>query len=149
MAMFDHVARTRCPGCRHVVPTGRWCNRCGAPLVQVAVPRVGSSRRAPPRRVLVALTGLAAVVAVLWIASARPRSEGPEAPADAAVILAEDAPTPSPTTAPPEDRVDVVCSDLRRHSIPVDVLETTEPGALVHLAFGPCVVMGPEGAAVP
>lgn len=109
-----------------------------------------SSGRTPWRWVVgVALAGLVALLAVVVVASARPPSEGPDPAADAAVILAEDAPTPSPTSTPREDRVDVVCSDLRRHSIPVDVLETTEPGALVHLAFGPCVVMGPEGAAVP
>lgn len=42
-------------------------------------------------------------------------------------------------------RTEVVCSDLRVRAVPDAELATTEKGALVDLAHGPCVVMGPEG----
>ena len=46
-------------------------------------------------------------------------------------------------------RTEVVCSDLQVRAVPSSQLPTTEVGVVVELAPGPCVVMGPEGAASP
>lgn len=146
--------RTPCPGCRHPVPAGRWCNRCGTPLVAPAAPRRPRGR---PRRVaaLAAAAGVAALVAVAV------RSTGPDAvptPPDpaTAIVLPDDAPPPPAPSrrpvalpTPPGERVDVICSDLQQRSVAASELSTQEPGAVVDLVFGTCVVMGPEGVTVP
>ena len=50
---------------------------------------------------------------------------------------------------PPGERVEVICSDLSVRSVPVDLLTTDEPGELVELANGTCVVMDPNGVVTP
>ena len=71
---------------------------------------------------------------------------------DAPVVLAEDPPAPPPRSASPSPavrHVRVICSDLSTRSVPVTAVETDEPGELVELANGTCVIMGPNGAMVP
>ncbi len=75
---------------------------------------------------------------------------------DSAVVLAEDppappspSPRPTPLSEPPGVRVDVICSDLSIRSVPTDLLSTDEPGELVELANGTCVVMDPNGVVAP
>ena len=156
--MLGSMRDTTCPACRHAVPAGRWCNRCGAALREVAVaPPSPRRRRGVVAAVLVALTVGAGALAVAL-------DGGPTAPLarggldDTAVVLAEDPPAPplraSPTPGPtpdavPGERVDVICSDLRIRSVPVVTVSTDDPGALVELANGTCVVMDPNGVVVP
>ncbi len=81
----------------------------------------------------------------------------PTALDDTAVVLAEDPPAPPlptptrPTSPPlpPSQRVDVICSDLRVRSVPVDAVSSTVPGELVELSAGTCVVMDQPGVVVP
>lgn len=135
------MARQPCPECRRDVPVAPWCNRCGARLAEPVHERPGVAGRRWGR-----LVGAVAVVVglgVVGVGVATSTGGGGEAdrPAEGEVVL--DGP------AAAEPRTDVVCSDLRVRSIPTAELETTQPGELVELAHGPCVVMGPEGAAVP
>lgn len=144
------LRRTSCPDCVRDVPSGRWCNRCGALL-----PPVGGTRpeRAPRFAAAAAGVGLAlGVVGVVLASAPRPEAHAPPV-RDPAVVLAEDAPTPPPASPrareAPVPMVDVVCSDLQRRSVPAELVGSTDPGALADLSWGPCVVMGPEGVAVP
>lgn len=142
---------TSCPDCARGVPSGRWCNRCGALLEPVA--------RSFPERTstaVVAAVGAGVLLGVLGaVVVATPDRPAPAPPVqDPAVVLAEDAPTPPRPTAPaprdtPVPMVDVICSDLQRRSVPASLVGSTEPGDLADLTWGPCVVIGPEGVAVP
>lgn len=146
-----------CPECRHTVPAGRWCNRCGTPLDDGTAP--AESRRAMPSWVLPVLGALGAVAVgglVLWggAPSQPPAASAEEV--DSAVVLADDArtapspaPEPSVSPVPPGPRTNVVCSDLKPRSIPTAELDTDEPGELVQLGDRTCVVMRPEGVTVP
>lgn len=152
--MLSSMHDMRCPGCRHTVPAGRWCNRCGSALSDVATAR--SSGRAPWGTRALAGTGAAvAVVALLWGGPGPATPPATSADVDTAVVLADDArpaPAPerfSPPDVPPEDRTTVVCSDLQQRSVPTAELSTDEPGAVVALGDRPCVVMDPEGVTVP
>lgn len=140
-----------CPACHHEVPVGRWCNWCGAALRRADEGDLGGRRPRPGPFVAGALVALAGVAVVVV-----PRPDVPSAPApppDAPVEV--DVPVArAPREVPvvprePVDRADVVCSDLSRQSVPVDLLPDTAPGTVVELAQGPCVVMGTEGAVVP
>lgn len=149
--MLGRVRTTRCPSCRDEVPAGRWCNRCGAALAELAA----AAPRGAPRRLLV-VAGLAVSVAVVGLVVGSDEPGGPVVRDPGEVVLADDAPppprpTPSvvPPGGPPAERVDVICSDLRTRSVPVTEVSTDVPGELVELANGTCVVMGPEGAVTP
>lgn len=157
-----------CPECRHDVPVAPWCNWCGARLAGPAREPPGSEGRRWGR--LVGAIAVAVGVGVVGVGVATSTGgpgdtsrsaegevvlDGPVRSPDraGAVLVARPGgppldPVPS-EQAPPEPRTDVVCSDLQVRSVPTDELATTEEGELVELAHGPCVVMGPEGAAVP
>jgi hypothetical protein len=136
------------PRVRGEVPAARWCNWCGAPLRAPSTPTTGRHRiAARVAGVAIALAGAAAVVTV--VTSAPPTAGAAD---DAPVVLAEDVgPPPAAVVSPSstESRTDVVCSDLRRRSVPTRLLDDTEPGTLAQLSWGPCVVIGPEGATLP
>lgn len=156
--MLERMRPTTCPDCRTEVPSGRWCNRCGAPLRQPA-PSAPSGRRWGAT----VATAVAAVALAGAVGAAVVRDPGADDPGagldDGGVVLAEDAPQPpappptpsrpTPPDEPPGERVDVICSDLRIRSVPLPAVATDEPGALVELANGTCVVMGPNGAVAP
>lgn len=152
--MLSSMREMHCPGCRHAVPAGRWCNRCGSALADVATPQ-------PPDQsgrvagAFIAL-GVVATVGVLWGGGGtEDPSVAASADVDTAVVLADEAriaPAPDPgvpSPVPPEDRTTVVCSDLQQRSVPTAELSTDEPGAVVALGDRPCVVMAPEGVTVP
>lgn len=152
--MLGRVTTTTCPDCRHPVPRGRWCNRCGAALSAVPAPR--------PRRVPTTALAAGAVVLVglgLGVAVAnRDLPDDPTSGRDAAVVLAEDPPAPPAPTATPTPRstpspsgptVRVLCSDLSERSVPTAQVGWPETGGLVELANGTCVVMGWEGTIAP
>lgn len=158
--MLGSPSHATCPDCGRDVLAGRWCNRCGAALER-PVADAPSGRRWGVA-ILVALVGLAGVgsVATTLAADDRPAPTAAEALDDTPVVLAQDpppppAPTPTPTrrstapATPPGERVDVICSDLKVRSVPLTAVATDEPGELVELANGTCVVMGPNGAVAP
>lgn len=163
--MLTSMPDTRCPGCQHLVPAGRWCNRCGAPLTDVTAP-IGSegATSAWGPRVLAAVGVAATIGVVLWGVGRPWQSPGVTSQGltsqevDGAVVLAEDIPTspsssptppPAAPSVPPEERTNVVCSDLRPRSVPTADLVTNEPGELVELGDRTCVVMRAEGVTVP
>ncbi len=147
---------TSCPTCRHEVPAGRWCNRCGGPLADLVAPPRARRRWLVPAAGGTAVAAALAAVVVLGRPDAAPTA-APSALDDTAVVLAEDPPAPpSPTPTrptspplPPSQRVDVICSDLRVRSVPVDAVSSTVPGELVELSAGTCVVMDQPGVVVP
>lgn len=151
--MIGRMRRTTCSTCRREVPAGRWCNWCGATLGAPPAPR--SRARIDPR--VAGGVAAAAVIVVAVVGALGPDGQdGPREREPSAVVLAEEAPLPprpasppSPPPEPPGERVDVICSDLRVRSVPVDDVATDVPGELVELANGTCVVMGPEGAVAP
>lgn len=156
--MLVSMPDTRCPDCRHAVPAGRWCNRCGTPL-EDGTAQAASGPATPswvPR--VLAASGAAAIGGVLlWggAPSSQPRDASPEG-VDSAVVLADDARPalppdagPSVSPVPPGRRTNVLCSDLKPRSVPTADLDTDEPGELVQLGDRTCVVMRPEGVTVP
>ena len=54
-----------------------------------------------------------------------------------------------PVQVGPVGGAEVAQDDLQVRAVPSSQLPTTEVGVVVELAPGPCVVMGPEGAASP
>lgn len=112
-------------------------------------------------RVLAAV-GVAATIGVVLWGGGQPwqSQEVTSQEVDGAVVLADDAPTssspsssptppPAAPSVPPEERTNVVCSDLRPRSVPTADLVTNEPGELVELGDRTCVVMRAEGVTVP
>jgi hypothetical protein len=105
---------------------------------------------------MAAVVGVGLSLGILGtVLASEPDRRAPAPPVrDPAVVLAEDAPNPpAPRTPEPRDTpvpmVDVICSDLQRRSVPAALVGSAEPGALADLSWGPCVVVGPEGVAVP
>lgn len=158
--MLGSPGRATCPDCGRDVLPGRWCNRCGAALERPAAD--APSGRRWGLAILAALVGLAGVgtVATTLADDDGPAPTAAEVVDDTPVVLAEDppappAPTPTPTrrptvpVTPAGERVDVICSDLKVRSVPLAAVATDEPGELVELANGTCVVMGPNGAVAP
>lgn len=156
--MLSSMPDTRCPDCRHAVPAGRWCNRCGTPLGDETTPAPSGRAGGPswvPR--VATVVGVAAIGGVLlWGGPRSVPSPETREDVDSAVLLADDArtapspaPRPAATPVPPGPRTNVVCSDLKTRSVLTADLDTDEPGELVQLGDRTCVVARPEGVTVP
>lgn len=154
--MLSSMPDTRCPACRHTVPAGRWCNRCGTPLADRAAPGESAAVPSWAPRVLAALVAAAVGGVLLWGGARSWPQAASRGEVDGAVVLADDArgvPPPdlqtSASPVPPGARTNVLCSDLQPRSVPTADLDTDEPGELVHLGDRTCVVMRAEGVTLP